>query len=89
MIWFVVAVPLVIFGLLLEPRWVGWMVLGWFLVLIGFTLAMRWSGTRLRRAWADIAGQLGWQLSAVEPGPARTLAVPAVRRSIRRPRPST
>ena len=30
-IWFAVAVPLVIVGLLLEPRWVGWFVLAWFL----------------------------------------------------------
>ena len=66
-IWFVVAVPLVIFGLLLEPRWVGWMVMGWFVVLIVFTLAMRWSELRLRRAWEDIVEQMGWHLSAVEP----------------------
>ena len=40
-IWFAVAVPLVIVGLLLEPRWVGWLVLAWFLVLVGFTLLLR------------------------------------------------
>lgn len=63
-IWFVVAVPLVIVGLLLEPRWVGWMVLGWFLVLIGFTLALRIGESRRRREWAAAAGQLGWRISA-------------------------
>lgn len=66
--WFVVAVPLVLFGLLVEPRWVGWMVMGWFLVLVGFTLAMRWSDWRLRRAWQDVVEQMGWHLSAVEAG---------------------
>ena len=50
LLWFAVAVPLAIAGLLLEPRWVGWMVLGWFLVLIGFTLGSRFvSGIRWRR----------------------------------------
>ena len=66
-IWFAVAVPLVIVGLLLEPRWVGWMVLGWFLVLLLFTLAMRLAESRQRSAWADAAGQLGWRVSAAQP----------------------
>ena len=35
-------------GLLLEPRWVGWFVLGWFLVLVIFTLAMRMADGRQR-----------------------------------------
>ena len=63
-LWFAIAIPLVIVGLLLEPRWVGWMVLGWFLVLVLFTLAMRLADGRLRRAWEDIAEQLGWQVDA-------------------------
>jgi len=66
-IWFVVAVPLVIVGLLLEPRWVGWMVLGWFLVLLLFTLAMRLADSRQRSSWAAAAGQLGWRVSASQP----------------------
>ncbi|WP_157630578.1 hypothetical protein [Kribbella catacumbae] len=66
-LWFVVAVPLVIAGLLLEPRWVGWVVLSWFLVLVLFTLAMRLADGRLRRAWGDVAEQLGWQVDADDP----------------------
>lgn len=66
-IWFAVAVPLVIAGLLLEPRWVGWMVLTWFLVLVLFTLATRLADVRLRKSWADAAGQLGWRISASQP----------------------
>ena len=66
-IWFAVAVPLVIVGLLLEPRWVGWMVLAWFLVLVGFTLLLRVADGRRRKAWADAAGQLGWRISAAGP----------------------
>ncbi|GAA0603198.1 hypothetical protein [Kribbella sandramycini] len=54
-IWFAVAVPLVIAGLLLEPRWVGWLMVGWFLVLLGFTLAMRISEGRQRKAWVAAA----------------------------------
>lgn len=64
LIWFAIAVPLVLVGLLLEPRWVGWFVLGWFLVLVIFTLAMRLADGRQRRAWADTAGQLGWRTNA-------------------------
>ncbi|QNE19011.1 hypothetical protein F1D05_15185 [Kribbella qitaiheensis] len=67
-VWFAVAVPLVLFGLLVEPRWVGWMVMGWFAVLVVFTLAMRWSELRLRRAWEDVVEQMGWHFSAVEAG---------------------
>jgi hypothetical protein len=63
-IWFAVAVPLAIAGLLLEPRWVGWMVMAWFAVLIGFTVVLRVRDGRRRRAWADAAGQLGWRISA-------------------------
>lgn len=63
-IWFAVAVPLAIVGLLLEPRWVGWMVLAWFLVLLGCTLGLRIADNRRRRAWAAAAGQLGWRVSA-------------------------
>jgi hypothetical protein len=66
-IWFAAAVPLVIVGLLLEPRWVGWMVLGWFLVLLLFTLATRLADSQQRRSWADAAGQLGWRVSASQP----------------------
>jgi len=66
-LWFVVAIPLVIVGLLLEPRWVGWLVLGWFLVLLLYTLAMRLADGRLRRAWTDVAEQLGWQIDADDP----------------------
>ncbi|WP_203590529.1 hypothetical protein [Streptomyces sp. SID13031] len=66
-LWFVVAVPLVIAGLLVEPRWVGWMVLAWFLVLVVFTLAMRLADNRLRRAWTDTAEQLGWQVDVADP----------------------
>ncbi|HZX04275.1 hypothetical protein [Kribbella sp.] len=62
--WFVVAVPLAIVGLLLEPRWVGWFVLVWFLALVALTLGLRVSENRRRRAWADAAGQLGWRISA-------------------------
>ncbi|WP_427888791.1 hypothetical protein ACQHIV_35970 [Kribbella sp. GL6] len=63
-LWFVVAVPLAIVGLLLEPRWVGWFVLVWFLALVGLTLGLRLGENRRRREWADAAGQLGWRLSA-------------------------
>jgi hypothetical protein len=66
-LWFVVAVPLVIVGLLVEPRWVGWMVLAWFLVLIVFTLATRLSAARLRRSWEDVVEQMGWHFNAVDP----------------------
>ena len=67
LLWFAVAVPLAIAGLLLEPRWVGWMVLGWFLVLIGFTLGSRFAEARERQAWSDVIRQLGWQFSASDP----------------------
>jgi hypothetical protein len=63
-IWFAVAVPLAIVGLLLEPRWVGWMVLAWFLVLIVFTLALRVGDSRRRRSWAETAVEQGWRLNA-------------------------
>jgi hypothetical protein len=63
-IWFAVAVPLAIVGLLLEPRWVGWMVLAWFLVLMVFTLALRFADSRRRRSWAETAVQLGWRINA-------------------------
>jgi hypothetical protein len=63
-IWFAVAIPLVVVGLLMEPRWVGWFVLGWFLVLLLFTLAMRLVDGRQRKSWADAAGQLGWRTNA-------------------------
>ncbi|MFI5690427.1 hypothetical protein ACIA58_01190 [Kribbella sp. NPDC051586] len=63
-IWFAVAVPLAIVGLLLEPRWVGWFVLAWFLVLVGFTLALRVADGRRRRSWTDAAEQMGWRISA-------------------------
>jgi len=66
-IWFAVAVPLAIVGLLLEPRWVGWFVLGWFLVLLVFTVTMRIAEGRQRRAWAETAEQLGWRIWASEP----------------------
>ena len=58
-IWFAVAVPLVIAGLLVEPRWVGWFMLGWFVVLLIFTLAMRMADVRLRKDWARAARELG------------------------------
>ncbi|HET6987220.1 MAG TPA: hypothetical protein VFI00_11420, partial [Kribbella sp.] len=67
LIWFAVAVPLVIVGLLMEPRWVGWFVLVWFLVLLLFTLAMRLADGRQRKSWADAAGQLGWRTNAGGP----------------------
>lgn len=66
-LWFAVAVPLVLAGLLLEPRWVGWMVLVWFLVLVAFTIAVRLGDARLRRAWAEVVDQLGWRFSTSEP----------------------
>lgn len=66
-LWFVVAVPLVLIGLLVEPRWVGWLVLAWFLVLVAFTVAVRLADSRLRRAWSDVVEQLGWHFSATEP----------------------
>jgi hypothetical protein len=66
-IWFAVAVPLGIAGLLLEPRWVGWMVLVWFLVLVGFTVALRVADSRRRKAWGDVVEQLGWRISADQP----------------------
>jgi hypothetical protein len=66
-LWFAVAIPLVLFGLLVEPRWVGWMVLIWFLALVVFTLAARLADVRLRRAWEDVVEQMGWHLNAVEP----------------------
>lgn len=65
-LWFAIAVPLVIVGLLVEPRWVGWLVLAWFLVLVIFTLAMRLADGRLRRAWAEVAEQLGWQVDVAD-----------------------
>jgi hypothetical protein len=61
-LWFVIAVPLVIVGLLLEPRWVGWMVLAWFLVLVLFTVATRLADRKQRRVWEGVAEQLGWQV---------------------------
>lgn len=67
LIWFAVAVPLVVVGLLMEPRWVGWFVLGWFLVLLLFTLAIRLVDGRQRKSWADTAGQLGWRTDAGGP----------------------
>jgi len=67
-VWFAIAIPLVVAGLVLEPRWVGWMLMGWFVVLVVFTLVMRWSELRLRRSWKDVVEQMGWHLSAVEPG---------------------
>jgi hypothetical protein len=66
-IWFAVAVPLAVVGLLLEPRWVGWFVLGWFLVLLVLTLALRVGEGRRRRAWIEAVGQLGWRVSAERP----------------------
>ncbi|WP_432942457.1 hypothetical protein ACQPXM_35865 [Kribbella sp. CA-253562] len=66
-LWFLVAVPLVVVGLLVEPRWVGWLVLGWFLVLVGLTAAFRITEARQRRGWSDMARQLGWQVSAGDP----------------------
>ena len=66
-IWFAVAVPLVVVGLLMEPRWVGWFVLGWFLVLLLFTLATRLVDGRQRKSWADTAVQLGWRTNAAGP----------------------
>ena len=67
LIWFAVAIPLVVVGLLLEPRWVGWLMLGWFLVLILFTVSMRIADGRLRKSWADAATQMGWRIKATEP----------------------
>lgn len=66
-IWFAVAVPLAVVGLLLEPRWVGWLVTGWFLVLLAVTGLMRLAEYRERRAWASTAEQLGWHVSAAKP----------------------
>ncbi|WBQ06386.1 hypothetical protein [Kribbella sp. CA-293567] len=66
-LWFAIAVPLAIIGLLLEPRWVGWLVLGWFLVLVLCTVAARLADRRLRRAWAAAAEQLGWELDVAGP----------------------
>lgn len=66
-LWFAIAIPLVIAGLLVEPRWVGWLVLAWFLVLVIFTVAMRLSDGKQRRAWAETAEQLGWQVGAADP----------------------
>ncbi|MEV0287337.1 hypothetical protein AB0H36_24745 [Kribbella sp. NPDC050820] len=66
-IWFAVAVPLAIAGLLLEPRWVGWMMLAWFLVLIGFTLGVRVADSRRRKAWGEVVEQMGWRLSVDRP----------------------
>ncbi|MEU8227414.1 hypothetical protein [Kribbella sp. NPDC048915] len=63
-VWFAVAVPLAIAGLLLEPRWVGWLVMVWFVVLIAFTLVLRFRDGRRRREWVQTAGQLGWRISA-------------------------
>lgn len=65
-LWFAVAIPLVLFGLLVEPRWVGWMVLAWFLVLVVFTLMSRLADVRLRRGWEDVVEQMGWHLNAVD-----------------------
>jgi hypothetical protein len=66
-IWFAVAVPLVIVGLLVEPRWVGWIMLAWFAVLLVFTLAMRRADGRLQKSWARAARELGWRISAAGP----------------------
>lgn len=66
-IWFAVAVPLVIVGLLVEPRWVGWFMLGWFAVLLVFTLAMRAADIRLQKAWARAARELGWRIAVAGP----------------------
>jgi hypothetical protein len=65
-VWFAVAIPLVIVGLLVEPRWVGWLMLVWFLALVVFTLAMRLSDSKLRRSWAEAAEQLGWQVDVTD-----------------------
>ncbi|MEV6410397.1 hypothetical protein [Kribbella sp. NPDC051718] len=65
-LWFAIAFPLVIVGLLVEPRWVGWLVLAWFLVLVIFTLAMRLSDGKQRRAWVETAEQLGWQTDVAD-----------------------
>ncbi|ADB35110.1 hypothetical protein Kfla_6107 [Kribbella flavida DSM 17836] len=66
-LWFLVAVPLVVVGLLVEPRWVGWLVLAWFLVLVALTAGFRIAEGRQRRAWSDAVRQLGWQFSAGDP----------------------
>jgi hypothetical protein len=66
-LWFAVAIPLVVIGLVLEPRLVGWMMLAWFLVLVAFTVATRLAENRLRRNWEDVVEQMSWHLSAVEP----------------------
>ncbi|GAB3946103.1 hypothetical protein GCM10029976_073050 [Kribbella albertanoniae] len=66
-IWFAVAIPLVIVGLLVEPRWVGWFMLGWFAVLLVFTLAMRAADVRLQKAWARAARELGWRIAVAGP----------------------
>jgi hypothetical protein len=65
-LWFIVAIPLTVVGLLIEPRWVGWFVMVWFLILVAFMLAVRADDARLRRAWAEVVSQLGWHASASE-----------------------
>jgi hypothetical protein len=66
-VWFTVAIPLIVAGLLIEPRWVGWVVVAWFFVLVAFMLAVRLANMRLRRGWAEVVSQLGWHASATEP----------------------
>jgi hypothetical protein len=66
-LWFIVAIPLTVAGLLIEPRWVGWFVVVWFVVLVAFILAVRLADARLRRSWAEVVSELGWHTSTTEP----------------------
>lgn len=66
-LWFAVAVPLTVGAFLVDPRWVGWVVVAWFLSLIVFMVAVRLADARLRRAWRDIATRLGWHYTAADP----------------------
>jgi hypothetical protein len=67
LLWFAVAAPLSVVAFLLDPRWVGWVVVAWFGVLVGFMAAVRLIDARLRRSWREVSAQLGWHHAAVDP----------------------
>jgi hypothetical protein len=66
LLWFAVAVPLTGAAFLIDPRWVGWVMVAWFGVLVGFMTVVRLADARLRRAWREVSTQLGWHHAAAD-----------------------